>query len=64
MKDIISNKRLSAIFKHKFLGGIEITEECLKMSFDNPDPTSMFIWHDGIIKEVSRCLVYFEWVKK
>lgn len=62
MKDIISKKRLNGIFKHKILGDIEITEECLKINLCNPDPTSTFVFHDGQIKEVSKSLVYFELV--
>lgn len=42
---------------HRNLGLVEICETCLAMQAMNPDPTSMFVKHDGDVKEVTRALV-------
>jgi hypothetical protein len=39
--------------KHKNLGNVEITEACLFMQDCNPDPSTLYVEHDGDIKEVS-----------
>jgi hypothetical protein len=43
--------------KHRKLGECVINMECLAMQLRNPDPTSMFVEHDGDIKEVSRSMI-------
>ena len=43
--------------KHHNLGDVLITADCLALQQLNPDPTSIFIEHDGEIKEVSRALL-------
>jgi len=43
--------------KHKNLGDVFITIDCLAMQLQNPDPTSIFVEHDGEIKEVSRAMI-------
>ena len=45
---------------HKNLGEVLITEACEYLQATNPDPTSIFIEHDGEIKEVTRNLVKLE----
>lgn len=45
---------------HRNLGECFITDECNYLQHDNPDPTSIFIEHDGEVKEVTRNLVKFE----
>lgn len=42
---------------HKNLGDVFITVECLAMQLQNPDPTSIFVEHNGEIKEVSRSMM-------
>lgn len=42
---------------HRNLGLVEIDESCLALQATNPDSTSMFVKHDGEIKEVTRALV-------
>lgn len=42
---------------HKILGIVEITEACEQMQKQNCDSTTMYIEHDGEIKEVSKTLV-------
>lgn len=42
---------------HRNLGLVEICETCVAMQAMNPDPTSMFVKHDGDVKEVTRALV-------
>lgn len=56
----MKNKHCKAVYTHKFLGIVEINEECLKLYADSPDPTSMFVLHNNQIKEVSKSLVSFE----
>lgn len=48
---------IEIIMHHKHLGDVLITENCLAMQAMNPDSTSMFVKHDGDIKEVTRSLV-------
>lgn len=43
--------------RHKNLGDVFITIDCLAMQLRNPDPTSIFVEHDGEIKEVSRSMI-------
>lgn len=42
---------------HKSLGIVFVTVECLAMQLRNLDPTSIFVEHDGEIKEVSRTMM-------
>lgn len=42
---------------HKNLGTVFITVDCLALQLQNPDPTSIFVEHNGEIKEVSRSLM-------
>lgn len=42
---------------HKSLGTVFVTTECLAMQLQNPDQTSIFVEHDGEIKEVSRAMM-------
>ena len=49
---------------HKNLGEVIYSEACQFMQLTNPDPTSIFIEHDGDIKEVSKQLVVFVKEKK
>lgn len=43
--------------KHKNLGDVFITIECLALQLRNSDPSSIFVEHDGEIKEVSRSMI-------
>ena len=43
---------------HRNLGECIINLECLAMQLRNADPTSIFVEHDGDIKEVSRAMIY------
>jgi len=43
---------------HKNIGECIINMECLAMQLRNADPTSIFVEHDGDIKEVSRSMIY------
>lgn len=45
------------VVTHRNLGHVEIDEACLALQATNPDSTSMFVKHDGDIKEVTRALV-------
>jgi hypothetical protein len=38
---------------HRNLGVVEITEACLFMQDCNPDASTLYVEHDGDIKEVS-----------
>lgn len=60
MKDIISKKRLTMKTYHKKLGEVQITETCLAMQKLSCDHTSIYVEHNGEVKEVSKNLVYFE----
>jgi hypothetical protein len=42
---------------HKNLGTVFITLECLALQLHNLDPTTIFVEHDGEIKEVSRSMM-------
>jgi hypothetical protein len=42
---------------HQNLGECIINMECLAMQLRNADPTSIFVEHDGDIKEVSRAMI-------
>jgi hypothetical protein len=42
---------------HKNLGEVFVTVDCLALQLQNPDPTSLFVEHDGEIKEVSRAMM-------
>ena len=42
---------------HRNLGECIININCLVMQVRNPDPTSIFVEHDGDIKEVSRSMI-------
>jgi hypothetical protein len=42
---------------HANLGDALVTEDCMRMQRTNPDKTSMFIEHDGELKEVTKALV-------
>lgn len=42
---------------HKYLGVCRITHACEYMQKSNPDVTSIFVEHDGEIKEVTKALV-------
>lgn len=44
---------------HRFLGKAVICDQCNRLNFDNPDPTSIFIRHKGEIIEVSKALVRY-----
>lgn len=44
---------------HKILGKAMICDQCSRLNFDNPDPTSMFIRVKGEIIEVSKHLVRY-----
>ena len=43
--------------QHKNLGEVTINMECLAMQIQNCDPTTIFVEHDGDIKEVSRSMI-------
>lgn len=43
--------------RHKNLGEVTINLECLAMQIQNCDPTTIFVEHDGEIKEVSRSMI-------
>ena len=43
--------------RHKILGECLVTQQCRYMQTANPDPLSMYIEHDGEIKEVTTALV-------
>ena len=45
---------------HKNLGEVEYTEACRFLQLTNPDPSSIFVEHDGDIKEVTKSLVVFK----
>lgn len=47
----------ATIATHKCLGRVLITDECYNLQDNNPDPSSFFILHDGVIKEVTKTLV-------
>ncbi len=42
---------------HKNLGEVFVTVDCLALQLQNPDPTSIFVEHNGEIKEVSRAMM-------
>jgi hypothetical protein len=42
---------------HRNLGECIINMECLAMQLRNADPSSIFVEHDGDIKEVSRSMI-------
>jgi hypothetical protein len=42
---------------HRNLGECIINMECLALQLRNADPTSIFVEHDGDIKEVSRSMI-------
>ena len=42
---------------HSIFGRVEITEACLQLQRLNPDPSSIFVEHDGDVKEVTKSLV-------
>ncbi len=42
---------------HRNLGECIINMECLAMQTRNADPSSIFVEHDGDIKEVSRSMI-------
>jgi len=51
-------------FIHQNLGPVETTEACVGMQSLNPDPSSLFVEHDGDIIEVTKALckkAYFRW---
>ena len=44
-------------YRHKNLGIVEITDECLFLQEKNSDPTSVYVMKDNDIREVSlNCL--------
>ena len=43
--------------RHKNLGDVFITIDCLALQLQNADPTSIFVEHNGEIKEVSRGMI-------
>ncbi len=45
---------------HKNLGEVEYTKACQFLQLTNPDPSSIFVEHDGDIKEVTKSLVVFK----
>lgn len=48
---------MSELAWHKYLGEVSITEACNYLQATNPDPSSMFVEHDGDLKEVTKSLV-------
>ena len=48
---------LGILCMHKGLGSVWITESCTAMQAMNPDSTSMFVEHEGEIKEVTKRMV-------
>ena len=42
---------------HRNLGECIINMECLAMQLRNADPTSIYVEHDGDLKEVSRAMI-------
>jgi hypothetical protein len=48
---------LPGYYIHKNLGLVEITSACAYMQALNPDNTSVFIEHDGEIKEVTKSML-------
>lgn len=45
---------------HKILGKAMICDQCSRLNFDNPDPTSIFIRCKGEIIEVSKVLIAYQ----
>lgn len=43
---------------HRHIGLCQVTETCLYMQRTNPDTTSMYVEHDGDLKEVTKALVH------
>jgi hypothetical protein len=51
------NSTWSRNVTHQNLGECTINMECLAIQLRNADPTSIFVEHDGDIKEVSRAMI-------
>jgi hypothetical protein len=51
------NSTWSRNMTHQNLGECTINMECLAIQARNADPTSIFVEHDGDIKEVSRAMI-------
>jgi hypothetical protein len=51
------NVKTSRTVIHRNLGEVVINSECLFMQATNPDPTTIYVQHDGDIKEVSRNMI-------
>lgn len=43
--------------RHRFLGLVWYSEGCKCLEDSNPDPSSLFVEHDGDTKEVSLSLI-------
>lgn len=48
---------MSELAWHRNLGEVSITEACDYLQATNPDLSSMFVEHDGEVKEVTKALV-------
>lgn len=47
----------SKVITHKFLGKVEITEECLALQALSTDLSTVYVEYDGDIREVSKSLI-------
>ena len=45
-------------YRHINLGIVKIDNNCMKLQITNPDKTSIFVIHNGEIKEVTKNLIY------
>jgi len=42
---------------HKFLGKVQITTECLALQALSTDPSTIYIYYDEDVREVSKSLI-------
>ena len=45
-------------YQHTNLGVVEIDNNCITLQITNPDETSIFVIHNGEIKEVTKNLIH------
>jgi len=50
-------KIIEGTYDHKLLGKVVINKACLELQKKNLDKTSIFVEHDGGIKEVTKVLI-------
>jgi hypothetical protein len=54
---VMCSQKPAQTVRHKNLGICTITDTCRYLQSTNPDPSSVFVEHDGETKEVSKHLV-------